>query len=179
VARLNQGSALIDLKRENEAIAALRESIALDPTDARPHIMLGTALKSKTIGNFDDAISEFKTAVKLSHDDAVAHLALANGLKIRGRDREEAINEFRKSIEFDGSSAQAHFGLAALLCERPSSYENIDEAIENFQRAISIDPPNIPFKTALTCAENFKAQQMEPYGDGRSATFDGSCICTN
>ncbi|MGR9145689.1 tetratricopeptide repeat protein (plasmid) [Rhizobium leguminosarum] len=179
VARLNQGSALIDLKRENEAIAALKESIALDPTDARPHIMLGTVLKSKTIGKLDAAISEFKTAVKLGHDNAMAHLALANGLNVRGQDREEAINEFRKSIEFGGDSARAHFSLATLLCERPSSHENIDEAIKHFQRAISIEPYNIRFKDVLKCAQNFKAQQIDSTSYGRTVTRGGSCICTN
>ncbi|MBY5721784.1 tetratricopeptide repeat protein [Rhizobium leguminosarum] len=178
VAHLNRGSALMDLGRADEAMAALHESISLDPTDARPHVMLGTALKSTAVGKIDAAISQFRTAVELGNDDAISHYALANGLKVRGRDREEAATEFRKSIELDDTFALAHFGLANILCEGPVSDENLREALEHFQKAVAIAPKSTRFNNALTCAERLRARPIEQSGHVPIATFEGNCACT-
>lgn len=171
VAHLNRGSALLDLRRVEEAIVSLKQSIAINPSDARPHIMLGTALKRPEVGKVDDAISEFRTAVKLSKDNAMAHYALANGLKMRARDREEAIAEFQYSIQLNRNFALAHFGLASILCENKA----LEEAVQHLRRAVSIEPNNQRYLNALTCAENSQARQrLQP---GRITDTEGNCAC--
>jgi Flp pilus assembly protein TadD len=75
------------------AIAECRTAILLQPdagAHADAHNNLGAALKGK--GDWDGAISEFRTALSLQPDDAWAHFGLGLALEMKG---DGFANDFR------------------------------------------------------------------------------------
>jgi Tfp pilus assembly protein PilF len=69
----------------DEAIAAFREAIRLQPDYAPAHYNLGNALWAK--GKADEAIAAFRGAIRLQPDDAPAHCNLGHALLQQGHFR--------------------------------------------------------------------------------------------
>ena len=66
----------------DEAVAAFRTAIRLQPDDAAAHYNLGNALRGQ--GKVDEAVAECRTAIRLRPDDAEAHSNLGVALGPRG-----------------------------------------------------------------------------------------------
>ncbi len=63
------------------------------PTSPSTHYNLGIALKRQ--GKLEEAIAEFRAAIRINPDDAEAHFHLGNALNGQGK-LEEAIAEYRR-----------------------------------------------------------------------------------
>jgi len=144
VAFLNRGSALLDLNQKDEALEALNRSVSLNPQYSLAYIALGNALKAEPDPDLDRAIEKYRKAVDADQSSAVAHYALANGLRLRGKDQNEAALEYRRSLALDANDAFAHYGLANVL-----KSTDLSAAIEHYQRSISLDRTNPTFQRAL------------------------------
>ncbi len=120
--------------------------VALRPEDPNAHINLGAALHDK--GRADQAILEYREAIRLykdlalTHhnlgkalleDFALPHHNLGNALLEKGR-TDEAIAEYKEAIQLNNELAEAHIGLGNALFKKGRT----DEAIAEFKEAIQL-----------------------------------------
>ena len=78
------GEVLWKLERRADAIAALRDSIRLEPSDWQPHYRLASDLAQQ--GQFADAASEYQEALRLNPDSVKTRLGLVSVLLNLGRE---------------------------------------------------------------------------------------------
>ena len=84
---------------------------AVLPESADVHNLLGIAQASR--GSMDEAINQFREALRLEPDSAVTHWHLGAALAAAGA-RQEALDHLRRSIELDPTNALAQSDLRAL-----------------------------------------------------------------
>jgi Flp pilus assembly protein TadD len=87
------------------------------------------------VADFDAAISEFETAIKLSPRDATLHYDLGLALKLKDK-LPEAMAEMRKAAELDPSQADAHYTLGVTLWQQG----DFAAAAEELRAAIRTKP---------------------------------------
>ncbi len=126
-----------DAQNYNAAIAKFQQVIRLDPQMARAYDNLG--LCYDYLGQYDEAIKHFNTAVglnrKQARPSAWPHLNLAITLTAK-EDLTGAENQLREALRYDGRLPQAHYHLGLVL-EKRGKYA---EAIESLRQAAAIDP---------------------------------------
>jgi tetratricopeptide (TPR) repeat protein len=86
-------------------------------------------------GSHDDAITEFRAAIRLKADDAPAHYELAHALQRNGL-HDEAIVAFREAIRLKPDDFATHLELARVLREKGQR----EEAAAEFREAIRLKP---------------------------------------
>jgi tetratricopeptide (TPR) repeat protein len=118
----------------DEAIAAYRKAIEIDPRDPVAHSNLGAALADR--GKVDEAIVSYRKAIALDSRNATFHSNLGAILCDSKRDYDAAIDCFRKAIEIDPRLATAHRNLGVAL----KGKGKLDEAIAAFRKAIELCP---------------------------------------
>jgi serine/threonine-protein kinase len=91
------GNLLEKTGRLDEAVAAYRESIRLEPEWDPAYIDLGKALEKK--GQLDQAVTAYREALRLKPDRADYHTALGLVLDRKGQ-WDEAVAAFREAIRF-------------------------------------------------------------------------------
>jgi len=120
----------------DEAIAACRRAIELNPRLAYAYGVLGSALSAQ--GHGAAAIAAYRREIQLSRSDGKlmnAHYNLGNMLLEKG-DVDGALAAYRRSIRHDPRYAMVHNGLGGALSKkgRPA------EARASFRRAVELDP---------------------------------------
>ena len=175
------------LAEQGRVIAGSAYLGAVVPESAELHNVLGITLATK--GNFDEAIAEFREALRLEPDSARTHWNLGAALASRGA-REEAIEHLRRSVQLDPDNGQARYDLASTLLEArqlddaidqfraavrlmPTSIEahnslgialasqgELDEAIDQFQQALTLDPESADARRNLTAARQQRAARL-------------------
>lgn len=94
-----------------EAIAAYRRAIAIEPSHADAHVNLGRLLHEA--GDPEDAASHYEAALAARADDAIAAFNLGVALEDL-RKLPEALLAYQKAARLDSANADAHFNAAAL-----------------------------------------------------------------
>jgi tetratricopeptide (TPR) repeat protein len=98
--------------RESRVIAGSAYLGAIVPESADLHNALGIALAEN--GKVDEAIAEFRQALRLEPDSARTHWHLGAALAYLGA-REEAIEHLRRSVQLDPQNIQARHDLEVVL----------------------------------------------------------------
>ncbi len=145
MAHYNLGNTLHDQEKWDEAIAAYRKAIELDPKYALAHGNLGIALSHQE--KLDEAIVVFRKAVEINPKRAIAHYNLGAALDNQNK-RDEAIASFRKAFEIDPKHPKPKTALAKTLARRGWELPNhsdpeardLDRALELCKQAVEIDP---------------------------------------
>lgn len=132
------GSLLSDMDNYEEAILAYQKSINIEPF-ANTYLNLGNALKN--LGNHSDAISAYYQGIKLKPSDEDFYYNLGEAL-IKAKRPEEAVEVYEKSITINPSKKniiifRINLGVALSMIK-----ERQTEALEVWQRVLSIDPDN-------------------------------------
>src|SRR5262249_14326051 len=96
--------------RLEEVIRYYTAAVALRPQSPGAHFNLGSALKDK--GQQDDAIAEYREALRLKKDYAEAHCNLGELLHNYKQDYDAAITAFREAIRLKKDFALAQNNLA-------------------------------------------------------------------
>jgi tetratricopeptide (TPR) repeat protein len=81
----------------------------------------------------EEAIAEYREAIRLKEDYAVAHVNLGNALKVKGRIW-EAMAAYREAIRLEKDSSEAHNNLGNALKQNGL----LDEAIAEYREAIRL-----------------------------------------
>jgi tetratricopeptide (TPR) repeat protein len=103
-------------ERRSRTIAGSAYLGAIVPDSADVHNTLGIAFAEK--GRIDEAIAEFREALRLGPDSAPTHWHLGAALAYRGA-REEAVEHLRRSVQLDPNNAAARRDLDAVLTLDP------------------------------------------------------------
>jgi tetratricopeptide (TPR) repeat protein len=119
--------------RDNETLWAHALECTRDNWAA--HNDLGTALFKK--GRIDEAIAQFREAVRINPDDGEAHNNLGSALFQNGS-AEEAIAQFREAVRINPAIADAYSNLGIALYQLGRT----EEAVAQYREALKIDPTN-------------------------------------
>jgi tetratricopeptide (TPR) repeat protein len=111
-------------------------AVAIDGRNLTAHSCLGYVF-ARTPGRTAEALSEYRTAVRLAPNQADLHFALGNVLLETPGRRAEAIAEFRTAVRLDPEAADAHLNLGIALAASP---ESLDAAIVEYQTVIRLQP---------------------------------------
>jgi tetratricopeptide (TPR) repeat protein len=117
--------------RQDEAIAAYKEAIRLQPRYAAAHYNLAIALCKK--GLLDDAIAASKEAIRLQPEDTEAHNNLGTALHQKGL-IDEAIAAYKEAIRLKPDFATAYFNLGISVRQKG----RLDEAIAAYKEVIRL-----------------------------------------
>jgi tetratricopeptide (TPR) repeat protein len=117
--------------RDNETLWT--HDLACTRENWAAHNNLGMALYQR--GSTEEAMAQFREALRLDPDNAQAHTNLGNTLLREGY-TEEAIAEYREAFKIDPAEAEAHYDLGNALLQQGRT----EEAIAQFREAIRIDP---------------------------------------
>ena len=128
-----QANAFAQSKSWDEAIAAYRKVLGLEPNDAVAHYDLALALKYK--GETKQAAEEFESAVRLKPGWCEAHFGLGATL-YEVQDQAGALKELRKTVACEPSNAEAHRYLAHVY----SDQNDFSGAERELNRAVTLEP---------------------------------------
>lgn len=129
----NFGVSLEGLGQFDDAEAAYRHAVALDPNFATAHYNLGSLLQKQ--GRASEAEVGFRTALNLQGDYAKAWNGLGLSLQSQGHLR-DAVEAFRNAVQHDPDNAVAHCNLGTLLF----ALDLNREALVELRRALELDP---------------------------------------
>ncbi len=146
----------------DEAIAAFRTAIAIDPEFAAPYSDLCSALNAAK--KYDEAIYECQLAIDLDPKFAEAYINLGEGLIAKGQE-DEALAKFQKAIEVDPKNAVTYAFVGYSLWKAGHG----DEALAKFQNAIEIDSKYAPTYEALGQALGAKHHRDEAVANFQKA----------
>ena len=123
-------------QRFDEAEAAYRKAIELDPVWAWPWYGLGNVLRAHH-QRFDEAETAYRKAVELEPAWAWPWNNLGGLLQDHLRHFDEAETAYRKAIELDPVWAWPWYNLGNLLQDH---HQRFDEAESAYRKAIELDP---------------------------------------
>ena len=134
------GSALLGLGRVDEAIAAIKEAIRLDPENGMAHQGLARAYWVGK-GDFASAIPEFQRSIELNPEAGYSYLQLGLLLTWEGR-YEEAEQVCRRAVELQDEYLSGNAGLQVVGANARLGYVyylqgRYDEAIRQFERGLA------------------------------------------
>ncbi|MEG5001836.1 tetratricopeptide repeat protein, partial [Microcoleus sp. B4-D4] len=133
VTEFDKGNQLLQEGKLEDAIAAFRRAIELDPDISWSYHNLGEALAK--LGQFEEAIADFRRAIELKPDFSWSYHHLGDALAQQQQWEESAI-AFRKAIELNPE----HFGTYVGLGNSLAKLGQLDEAIASYRRASELEP---------------------------------------
>lgn len=146
--------AKISQKRYADAIASLKQLLALDPNLSAVHMQLGQAYVQT--GDKDQALKSFAKVTETSPEPYAAYMAMGNVYWQRGADA-EAAQSYRKAIEIRPESSHAYPPLAVILAEQPGTVEESGRLAE---KAVALAPKDPSALDALGWA-NIHQQNLQ------------------
>lgn len=119
--------------RNEEAIAAFKQALAINPNLDEAYYRIGTVLSQ--LGRLDESITAYLNAIELYPNNPLYHISLGNSYIAQGN-ADGAIKEFQAVLRIQPSNVVAHNNLGMLYMNQGKT----DEAMKHFQEAIKIQP---------------------------------------
>lgn len=132
LARNNLGRLLYQLGRLDEAQASCQCAVQLQPHDALAHENLGDILRD--LNQALEAQASYRRALQITPDNAFILCKLGNLLFTKNPDEADAC--YRRAMAIAPDYPDPYNSLGALLLK----HGYCDEAIEQFERALTLDP---------------------------------------
>lgn len=110
-----------------------RNALAHTKNNARAHNNLGNTLKDE--GKIDEAIEQFRLALRIEPNYADAHNNLGVALTAQGS-IDQAMEQYRLALRINPNNAEAHNNLGKEL----AAQGKVDEAIKQYRLALRINP---------------------------------------
>ena len=135
----NVAAVLQEDGRLDDAAAAYRRALSIQPDYALSHEGLGSVLRRQ--GKLDEAIAQLKEAVRLDPGFGDARFNLANAVAERG-DAKDAIALYEEVLrqQSDGLDPKSNVDVYSNLGLALIAAGRVDESIERFRRAALLDP---------------------------------------
>jgi predicted aspartyl protease/Tfp pilus assembly protein PilF len=133
LARLGLSHALLKLRRLQDSFDHAARVVALDPLSARAHALLGSAVLAS--GDFRLSIEEFRTALVLDENEAMAIAGLAMVDYYENRTT-RCIAGLRRAAEIDSNEPDYVFNLG----QAAARSERYREAADAYERFLVIAP---------------------------------------
>lgn len=133
LARLGLSHALLKLRRLQDSFDHAARVVALDPLSARAHALLGSAVLAS--GDFRLSIEEFRTALVLDENEAMAIAGLAMVDYYENRTT-RCIAGLRRAAEIDSNEPDYVFNLG----QAAARSERYKEAADAYERFLVIAP---------------------------------------
>lgn len=132
-ARLGLSQALLKQRRFQDSFDHAARVIAMDPLSARAHALLGSAVLAA--GDFRLSVEEFRTALSLKDDEAmaIAGLAMVDFYENRTAD---CIARLRRAVSIDPDEPDYIFNLG----QAAARSERYKEAADAYERFLLIAP---------------------------------------
>ena len=137
---------------KNSEILFQYASVVID-NNWEAHARLGLVLSKE--GRLDEAIGQYREALRLKPDDADAHYDLANALYRKGS-WDEAIDEYQEDLKLSPDDFSGHSNLGVALFRKG----RVPEAIVQFQEALRLNPDYAEARKNLATA--LKVQSAAP-----------------
>ncbi len=115
------------------ALPALQKAIELLPDDAEAHSNLGLALAD--LGQFENAVLNYRLALGIDPNLAAAHFNLGNVLKSLGQ-LDDAAASYRKAVQIKPDFVDAHNNLGNIL----KDLGQLDDAADSYRKVLEIKP---------------------------------------
>ncbi len=119
-----------------DPLFALQQAVYLLPDDAKAHNNLGNALHD--LGQFDNAVAEFRRAVELNPKLAEVYHNLGIALNSLGKLNEAATN-YRHALKIKPDYADAHNNLGITL----NHLGQLNDALASYRKALEFTPDHI------------------------------------
>jgi len=150
-ALLNRGVDLEAQGKLEEAAAAYREAMRIEPELSEAHYNVGSVLQAQ--GKLEEAAAEYRTAIRIKPDLMEAHYNL--GLLLFGQGKsEEAIPMFREASRLQPNDPDAHDNLAfALVLSPKRPRHDYDEGLVHARKAVELAPKEHHKYRTLAIAE--------------------------
>ena len=130
-------SLLLDLGKNNDALALVNRALAIAPTDARPWLWKGQM--DLRMHAYKDAMESYRHASKLDSSSADAILGIAAVYFVSGQN-DAAIAEYKAGINRFPNDARLYVACAAMLLASPDSPKLQAEANNLLQKAVKLAP---------------------------------------
>lgn len=132
-ARLGLSFALLKQRMLQDAYDHAARVILVDPMSARAHALLGSAILAA--GDFRNSVEEFRTALSIQEDEALAISGLAMVDFYENR-LDPAIKGLRRAVSLDSGEPDYIFNLG----QAAARSERYKEAADCYERFLSIAP---------------------------------------
>ena len=132
-ARLGLSFALLKQRLLQDAYDHAARVILADPLSARAHALLGSAILAA--GDFHNSVEEFRTALSLQEDEALAICGLAMVDFYENRP-EAAVKGLRRAVSLDPAEPDYVFNLG----QAAARSEKFKEAADSYERFLAIAP---------------------------------------
>ncbi len=150
-------------RRLEKEIRFASVAVALRPLSPGARYNLGVALQNN--GQLNEAIPEYREAIRLKEDYAEAHVQLGDALAGKGR-LDEAIAEYRAAVRIKKDFPEAHDNLGRALLDQG----RLEEAIPELREALKSDFPGAyKAHNGLGMALGLKGQLNEAIDEFRAA----------
>lgn len=170
-ALIGRGQALLELDRDDEALASFEAALAKDPslTELRSRVellrfratqnVLNRAKAAVDARRWDDAMALYQKAIAGSPDSAFLYRDLASVEQKAGQSA-NALAHYRKAVELDASDAKSLAAIGVIL----EAQGDPVGAMAAYERARAIDPSEVP-ETAIARLRGAAAlaKLPEPY----------------
>jgi len=133
-------------EREGRRVSGSAYLGTIVPESAELHNVLGLTLAQQ--GQLDQAIAEFRQAVRLAPDSGPTHWHLGAALASQGA-HAEATEHLARSVDLDPANSRAQSDLGLILAVQG----RFDEAAEHLERAIALDPQAAEARRNLALVE--------------------------
>ncbi len=129
IARLNEGIALLNLQKIDQAKAVLEDALKQDPKNPNASYNLG--LLAKNTGEAQAAIDAFKHVVEIDPNDADTWYFLGSSY-MQAKELPQAIDAFQHALQINPLHASAEFGLSRAY-QQSADIDRAREHLKKFQ----------------------------------------------
>src|SRR5271156_6495425 len=129
IARLNEGIALLNLQKIDEAKAVLDDSLKQDPKN--PNAWYNLGLLAKNTGESAAAIEDFKRVAEIDASDADTWYFLGTAYA-QAKQFPQAIEAFQHALQLNPLHASAEFGLSRAY-QQSGDVDHAREHLKKFQ----------------------------------------------